>query len=285
MLARAVALSAACAGCTQILGFRQDYYEVTGSAEAGGGPDAGDWEDAIAGDGPATPFCRTLSPKPFFCVDFDENAPDPYGWSFAHMAAGNLALDTSEFVSSPASLLVQTNVVTSATGTVDTSVFQTLELSGQTFDGMLDLSMRVDGVDAPGGVAVLAQFGLTDGAGGGMYYLQFVTTSNGAQPLGLQIAEDYFATGTMGMPVDHFVSSVIPIGTWTRVKLSMMVPFAGGAGTATLVINDDPPTVTGLQVPVQAFAPPIGVGVLYASAPSNGWSATFDNVVFTSASK
>lgn len=200
------------------------------------------------------------------------------------MTTGNLALDTSEFVSRPASLLAQTGVVTCGGGTVDTSVYQTLQLSGQTFDGTLDLELRVDGVDAPGGVAVLAQFGLTDGAGGGLYYLQLVTTSNGAQPLSLQVAEEYFATNTAGMPVDHPVSSVIPVKTWTHVKLSMVVPFAGGAGTATLVIGGGPPAVSAIEVPVQNFAPSIGVGILYASTPSNGWSAAFDNVVFNSAS-
>jgi hypothetical protein len=258
-LAVALALSAAASGCTQVLGFGQHYYG---------------------------PFCQGLSPQPVFCDDFDENEPNPYGWSFAHTTTGNLALDNSQYVSWPASLLAQTNVVTSECGTVDTSVYQTLQLSGQTFDGTLELDLRVDGVDYAGGVAVLAQFGLTDGSGGGLYYLQLVTTSNGKQPLTLQVAEDYFATSTTGKPVDHSVSSVIPVGIWTHVKLSMAVPFAGGAGTATLVIGDDPAAVSAIDVPVQDFGASItiGVGILYASTPSNGWTAAFDNVVFNSAS-
>jgi hypothetical protein len=265
-----LALTAATSGCAQVLGFRQDYYET----------------DASEGSDGSTPtFCQGLSPPPVFCADFDENPPNPYGWSYAHATTGSLALDSSESVSSPASLLAQTNVVTSGGRTVDTSVYQTLQLTGQTFDGTLDLDLRVDGVDAPGGVAVLAQFGLTDGAGGGLYYLQLVTTSNGAQPLNLQVAEDYFSTGTMGMPVDHSISSVIPVGTWTHVKLSMVVPFAGGPGTVTLVIGKGSPDLAAVQVPVHGFGTSIAVGVLYASTPSNGWSVAFDNVVFTSASQ
>ncbi len=42
--------------------------------------------------------------------------------------------------------------------------------------------------------------------------------------------------------------------------------------------------MTAIQVPVQNFAPSIGVGILYASTPSNGWQVAFDNVVFNSAS-
>lgn len=275
-LALASALSATTSGCTQVLGFRQDYYEVAAEASDG--------SDAITGDERSPPFCQGLTPRPAFCDDFDENELDPYGWSFAHTTTGSLALYTSEFVSWPASLLAQTNVVMSGDGTVDTSVYQTLQVNGQTFDGVLELDLRVDVVDAPGGVAVVAQFGLTDGAGGGQYNLQLVTTSNGAQPLSLQVAEDYFAMSTSGMPVDHPVSSVIPIATWTHVKLSMVVPFGGGPGTATLVIGNDPASVSAIEVPVQDFAPSIGVGILYASTPSNGWTAAFDNVVFNSAS-
>ncbi len=136
----------------------------------------------------------------------------------------------------------------------------------------------------PGGEAVLAQYELTGGGGGGLYVVQLVTKSNGVQPLTLVVAEDYFSTTTSGKPVDHSVSSVIPIGTWTSVKLSMVVAVDGGAGTATLVINNDPPAVIAIQVPVKNFASSIGVGMLYASTPSNGWSAAFDNVIFDSPS-
>ncbi len=201
---------------------RGDYYE----GDAAEAPDG-----SAEGDG-ATPFCQGLSPQPVFCDDFDESEPDPYGWSFAHTTSGALQLDNSEYVSWPASLLAQTNVVTVAGGgtAVDTSLYQTLQLTGQTFDGTLELDLRVVDVDFAGGVAVVAQFGLTDGAGGGQYYLQLVTTSNGKEPLSLQVAEDYFATSTKGTPTDHSVSSVIKVGTWTHVKLSMVVPFAGGQG-------------------------------------------------------
>jgi hypothetical protein len=264
----AAALSPATSGCAQILDYRQDYYEAT--ADGGG----------------ASTYCQGLSPAPVFCDDFDENKTSPFGFSYAHTANGSLALLTSESISSPASLLAQTDVVTSSGKTVDTSVYATLPLNfGQTFDGTLDFYGYVNGVDAPGGIAVLAQFGLTDGAGNGQYYVQLVATSNGAQPLTLQVAEDYFSTCTHGLPVDHSVSSVIPVGSWTNVDFSIHVPFSGGPGTATLVVNGGSPAVTTIHVPVQDFTPSIGIGVLYASTPSNGWSAAFDNVVFSSGSQ
>jgi hypothetical protein len=319
-LACAIVAVALASGCAQLLGYREDYYQTTEGTDAqvsdggeegdqvsdagaeGDRPPVGDAqreEDAVPGpedsspvdsspndvgvqrDGPPT-FCESLSPKPLFCADFDEGEANAYdGWSYYHHTTGTLAIDTTEYLSPPAAMIANTDVVTGSGVAVDTAVYEgQFTLTGQTFAGTLDFDLRVDQVDATGGVAVLAQFGLTDGAGGGLYYLQFVTTSNGSSPLSCQVAEIYFSSGTPGMPVDHAVTSTIPLLTWTHVQLSMTVPFAGGAGTSTVHISGAAPSTSAIQVPVQKFSQTIGVGLLYASTPSNGWTILVDNVVF-----
>jgi hypothetical protein len=297
LLAAAAAAAAATSGCAQILGYAQDYYEVPGPASgadgsvgdgpAGNGDGDGDVarEGAPPAEGGSGTFCKTLSPPPTFCTDFDEGVGSPFGWSYAHATMGStLTLDTSEYESAPASLLAQTPVVMTSPVTVDTAVYKTVSSGQATFGGTLDWWMRVDSVDMAGGFAVLAQIGLTDGAGAGQYYLQLVTSSNGAAPLGLQLAEEFFTQDpSTGMPVDHPVFGVLPFAAWTHFQLSMTVPAAGGSGTATLVV-DGTPTPIRIKPTVQNLQPTIGLGVLWASTPSNGWQVAYDSVFFDSTS-
>jgi hypothetical protein len=170
---------------------------------------------------------------------------------------------------------------------IDTSVYRTLTLptGATTFGGTLDLDMRVDSVDTPGNYAVMAQFGLTDGTGAGKYYLQLVLTSNGDQPLGCAVNEEFFATNPMtGMPTNHPVSATITPTIWTHVSLSMTAPLASGTGTSVIVIGSQSTTIP-ITVEVQKFTADVGIGVLYSYAPSNGWQVAYDNVVFRSTSQ
>jgi hypothetical protein len=299
------------AGCTQILGFDNDYYVVGQPSDSGAPPvdvsgDAGSGDDArgdsIAldsnvdssnvdsarapdgtvdgSDGAVPTFCQSLQPQPLFCEDFDEGVALASEWSYILETRGSLALYGSASMSPPASMQAMTDVVMSANTSVDTAVYEDFSLTGMTFAGSIDLDLRVDQVDSNTGTAVLAQFGLIDGSGNGQYYLQFVTNSNGANPLNCGVNEDYFATTTSGNPTPHPVSSTIPLHIWVHVRLTMTVPFSGGAGTATVRINGGATDTAPIQVEVANFTQSIGVGVLYASTPSNGWTVLVDNVVF-----
>jgi hypothetical protein len=310
-LASAAALAVSTTGCAQILGFTQDYYdamdsssvvppfdgpvdngdansqpEATPPSEAGDAGDAGHASDAEAGT-----FCQMQSPPPTFCDDFDEaQLGAAFGWTYTHENTGTLALDTNAPASPPACLMAQTDVVMTSTPTtpVDTAVYKdlTIPAGATTFGGTLDLDMRVDNVDTPGNYAVLTQFGLIDGTGGGKYYLQLVATSNGAQALGLAVNEEFFATNPMtGMPNNHPVSAAITPGAWTHVTLTMTAPLASGAGTAVLVVDDGQPANINITVEVQKFSAELGIGVLYSYTPSNGWQVAYDNVVFHSMSQ
>jgi hypothetical protein len=307
-LAGAAALAGSTAGCAQILGFTLDYYQVPDAAQdsssvvppADGAVENGDTspphEDAVAGDsgdssdsGQASDadggtFCQRLKPRPAFCDDFDEDqtGATAFGWDYVHQSKGTLALDTMRPESPPACLMAQTVVVMTSPVTVDTAVYKALTLppGATTFGGTLDMYMRVDSVDTSGNIAVVAQFGLTDGNGGGKYYLQLVATSGGNQPLALQLNEEFFATNpATGMPTNHDVTAVITPGLWTHVTLSVTVPLAGDAGTAVLGIDNQPMTIP-ITVEVAQFSAELGLGVLYSDTPSNGWQLAYDNVIF-----
>jgi hypothetical protein len=307
-LAGAAALGST-AGCAQILGFTLDYYQVPEDAQdsssvvppVDGAVESGDasteHEDAVAGDsgdsGQASDaeggtYCQRLKPRPAFCDDFDEDqsGATAFGWDYVHQSMGTLALDTMSPESPPACLMAQTVVVMTSPVTVDTSVYKALAIpaGATTFGGKLDMYMRVDHVDTSGNIAVVAQIGLTDGNGGGKYYLQFVATSNGNQPLGLQLNEEFFATNPMtGMPTNHSVTAVITPGVWTHVTLAVTVPLTGDGGTAVLGIDNQPMTIP-ITVEVQQFSAELGLGVLYSDTPSNGWQLAYDNVIFDSTS-
>jgi hypothetical protein len=301
--ALAAAAPLATSGCGQLLGFTLDYYEASDSSgpeAASDGPvDDGDASGDVtsepsgdaSGERDAAPpaegggtFCQKLSPQPYFCTDFDEGAGSPFGWSYADTVKGTLTLDTSEYTSAPASMLATTPVVMTSNVTVDTAVYKDVPSGPTTFGGTLDWDMRVDLVDAPGNVAVLAQIALLDSAGGGQYYLQVVATSNGATPLDVQLNEEFFSQdASTGMPFNHAVSGAIPPQMWTHLKLQMTVPASGGPGTATLVVGNQSATYT-TQPSVPNIQATVGLGVLWSFTPSNGWHVLYDNVTFDSTS-
>jgi hypothetical protein len=227
--------------------------------------------------GPPGPFCATLSPTPLFCADFDEGSPTA-GFSPIHTTGGSLSLDSAEFVTSPGALLAQSSAI-AAGGVVDTTVYRSFALSGQTLTATLDWDVRVDQADAAGGVAVLGELALHD-AGGDVYFLQLQVTSNGGAPLSCNLPEVYVpSTGGAGAYTAHPASATIALSRWTHVTLSMTAPFAGGAGTATLSLDGMQAESTPISVAVSGFTPSFGIGLPYASGPSQGWTAVFDDVV------
>jgi hypothetical protein len=232
---------------------------------------------AGTGDGTVPTWCSALNPRPLFCEDFDEGAIAP-GWTSVHMTGGSIVLDTTEFQSAPGALIADSDVLASTRAMVDLAAYRSFAITGRaTFAGTLDLDFRVDRADAPGGVAVLAQFGLADGGGGASYFLQLVAVSNGSRPLSIGVSEVAFPGSG---PVNHPVTQTIPLATWTHATLSLTAPFGGGAATAVLGLDGMLAEKIAVNVPLQNRTQTIAVGLTYTSAPSTGWSAVFDNVTF-----
>jgi len=192
---------------------------------------------------------------------------------------GSLALGTTEFTSPPGAMIAQSGA-TAQPAVADVAAYRSFALTGQNFTGAIELDLRVDRADLAGAFAVLAQMKLLDGSGTAEYVLQLVTTSNGAAPLTASFNEVYFGPGSTGQPVVHSASQTIAPATWTHVKLSAAITAAGGSSFATLSFNGRQVAAGAISVPVKNFSPSIGAGILWASNPSSGWTAVYDNVTF-----
>jgi hypothetical protein len=245
-----------------------------------GPADTGSGNDASSDTG-AT-FCASLSPQPSFCEDFDEGSY-AVGWSYVHTTGGSLALDGTEFRSSPGAMIAQSGIASS--GYNDVAGYRSFAISGaSTFTGTLELDVRDDQADATGGLAILAQLGLLDGTGGGQYFVQLVALSHGASPLNFEVNEAYFATGKTVSPVKHPVTPTLALGTWIHVTFTVTAPFAGGTGMASLSFNGTQVESSAITVPVKNFSEVLGVGLTFVQTPTNGWTAVYDNVAFTATS-
>jgi len=216
-------------------------------------------------------YCAALGPQPLFCADFDEGSVGS-GWSHVDQTNGALALDTDEFESAPAAVVVHSPAVMA--GTVDVAMYRAFSLTGQTFQGSIDLDMRVDRADSNGGVAVLAQVGLEQV--GTSYVVQLVAMSQ-ANVLSFTISE---VSTAAPLPVMHPVQPTIGLATWTHVTLTVQTPFSGGPATATLSFDGQQVASAPINVPVANFTQTFGVGITYAQTPSTGWTVVFDDVIF-----
>ena len=236
--------------------------------------------DTEAGAPPAT-FCTGLSPPALFCEDFDEGSYTS-GWSYVHTTLGTMALDKSEFLSSPGAMIAQ-SAVTAAPSVADVAAYRSFPATGQAFAGAVELDLRVERAASAGTSAVLAQITLQDGSGNGSYQLHVVAHSNGTAPLGLNFTELYVGRGSNGMAIVHSTSQTIALATWTHVKLSATIPAAGGSGSAALDLKGAQGPASSINVPVKNFSLAIAAGILWTSNPSNGWTVVYDNVMFNAA--
>jgi hypothetical protein len=248
--AGALALSPALA-CDRIVGLTDNYYET---------------------------FCASRSPQPLFCEDFDEGY-DGSVWSYTDTASGTVSLTETEFSSSPAALLTKSSPTNN--GTINAAVYRAFSVSGaDPFQGVLDFDMRLDQQDFGCQVAVLAQIGFagTDSAGNpDQYYIQFVTNSTGGSQPECELHE----LEHNNYPVIYPASSQFGLNTWTHVTMKVTAPLGGGPGSASLWFDGkEVASAPTIHVPVKNFQPTIGLGITYATMPSTGWSAVYDNIVF-----
>jgi hypothetical protein len=228
-------------------------------------------------------YCAGRSPQPLLCEDFDESSYSDQVWNNTSSAAGTLEVDTTEYRSYPASLRAQSTAAPMPP--VNVAAFQTFALTasppgaGQNFAGTLDLDLRVDVEDSACGQAVLAQIGLT--SPDHSYWLQFVVTSNGSQPLVCSLNELGATNNAPNGVWTHAANQTFVPGTWTHVTLAVAAPLAGGQGSASLSFDGaQVATAPMIVVPVKDYQQTIGVGITWASTPSTGWTAHYDNVVF-----
>jgi hypothetical protein len=214
--------------------------------DASAGPDAAPAADAPAAvdapsagdagvDAPrvdAGTWCAQQSPAPTFCADFDESPLVGTGWTIVNQMNGTLALDTTDFVSKPASARGTTGPVVAA-GSAQASLEYDTSASGSSVH--LELEVRYSQID-PGAELKTTGFAVTT-AGGAELYTVYVIVAQTSAYLEESIAGD-------GGQIFHdtALSKIPALDQWEHLQLDVVLP-TGGAPAATATVRLGPDVV------------------------------------------
>jgi len=258
----AACVAGAAAGCLNF-GSVSDGHDAGPPAQGEGGADAG----PPRGSG----FCTMQNVT--FCEDFDEST-FPQAWGTESNIGGSYAVDPTESVSPPSSLLVKFSP-SSALNTALRKGF-----SRQARPDQLDVDFQFKPVSAdtsPGAVAVIASIDFYDPAhtDSDRFTLQFTLENS----LALRLEEQGTLADGGSAYAPHEPSIALAAGAWTDVHLS--VTTSGGAiSGAHVTFNgvtaiDAPlsPTVDAKATDVQ-----ITLGGVFESPSSSSWQLAYDNV-------
>jgi hypothetical protein len=255
-------VAAVAAGCRAVLGV--DDLPPLATADAGGAGDAAD--DAA----PAVRYCDTVSPAPQICADFDDGSP--YGTGFDNgtqnpdpgaQRGGTLARDTAEFLSGPASLLLQTPAVLQTSDSAAAILLKTLPAVTPRLS--ISFDMLIDSEDIPPGDGFVILAAVDYGIGGVVFERDSAGPAIAVVPDG----------GTVHL------STRFPLGVWKTVDLSIEnAPFDGGAdGRVTGGIDGGLGAATPLPAKYQQVTtkPHLTIGPS-AGGPAGAFKAHMDNV-------
>jgi hypothetical protein len=211
--------------------------------------------DAVAsGSG----YCASLSPKPLFCCDFDEDGGVGAGWDSVNIDPGAAAtIDTSISTSGTSSLLAQTTQA-NTTG-IGASLHKSFSSAGFTETHLaFDVHPDSSGYAYVGSVELSAGF--------------FVAMISPSPEIQISTSGTY-PTLTSGLPT----------GTWTRVYVDLVLPGAA-AGSLTISFGDPAGTYKNIVLDHMAVS---GSTVNGAASITVGlgntdvvWEGHFDNVTF-----
>jgi hypothetical protein len=264
------------AGCRGILGIEPLPGEVSGDAGAGdaAAADAGA-TDALVDSGPS--YCKTISPVPRFCADFDErnfelgwdndtdaDIPDP-----GEIGGGTLSADLKVSLSKPASLLVQTPYKLSNAGNLAAIVVKTVPSTSRL---QLEFELQVDSADLSVMGTGITVAGLDYGNDGD---IEIFLDSEG-----LELAVEGTDPDAGPISVQHVGS--FPVGTWTSIQVIVStVPAAGQPGGWVNVESEAGGTATAaLPLLIENRIAQTFLVVLGSSpgGPVGAFQANFDNV-------
>ena len=259
-----VAFAAAAAGCLNFGSVASDGHDSGAPSSQGDG-------GAKADTGASSGFCNTQNVT--FCEDFDEMS-FPQAWGTESNIGGSYAVDSTESVSPPNSLLMKF-APSSALNTALRKGF-----SRQARPNQLDFDFQFKPVSADtasGAVAVIASIDFYDPSrtDSDRFTLQFTLENT----LALRLEEQGILADGGSSYVPHEPSIALGSGAWTDVHLS--VTTTGGAiSGAHVTFNgvtaiDAPlaPTVDAKATDVQ-----ITLGGVFESPSSSSWQLAYDNV-------
>jgi hypothetical protein len=237
--------------------------------------DASGVDGAAADAAPTGVPCSTRNPAPLFCDDFDQGTSNNL-WGSIHTNEGSVVVNGADSVSSPHSMLVTVNADADP-NVLDVAGIKTLPTNSTSGKCTLAFDLKIDaGATTSGAVAVLGAIELNGASAVWDLELE-VSYQSAASAFGLVLLE-------ITPQVSHAATQTIPMGTWARVEMSIVLPpAADGSASASLVLNGK--TVVNTTVHVLASALPSGplaayVGTNFATRASGGWSIRYDDVTF-----
>jgi hypothetical protein len=252
-------LSTTLAGCSLFVSL--DGLESSGAA-------AGDASIGDAGvDGSDSPadaakggsgYCATLSPKPLFCCDFDEDGGVGAGWDSVTIDPGAAAsIDTSTSTSGTSSLLAQSTQANSSG--ISALLHKSFSNVGFT-ETHLAFDVHPDSAE-------YAYVGSIDLSGG-----FFVAVITPAPQIQISSSGTYPA-----------LTSGLPTGTWTRVYVDLVLP-GSAAGSLTISFGDPAGTFKNVVLDHMTISDSAASGTASISTGLDNttavWQGHFDNVTF-----
>jgi hypothetical protein len=206
-------------------------------------------------------FCAGLVPAPRFCDDFDDGNLTNDWTSFAAQPGSVFELDTATSTSAPASFHV---VAMEEMAAAANNVLLRTTILGKVSHGKLSFSTLLPSVTFTKGAIAIARFHvtLTDS------YTLFLRGSDAAG----NIATLEESVG--GVITEHMLTSLPPIGVWTRVMLDL--DLAGGKVSLTFGAQKalDAVAIT----PIAGTEATVRIGAVI-DGPCDTFEAHFDDVV------
>jgi hypothetical protein len=246
----------------------------------GGVPfDAGvaDAHDGSSVDAAASPFCASQSASLLFCDDFDEGsiaAP----WDQLAQTSGSATISGVSYVSAPGAMLASVDANASVSQ-IDVAGYKSFTAKqGVAGTATYAFDIRIDAADeSANSDAILGAIQLWNGSAYWDLELE-VFYASATSDFRVAMSED----GSGGSYVPHDVTTHLPMGSWTRVTLAIVLPasFSGGATTATMAFNGTSVLSSSVNVTTSTPIPEILVGTTYATPTNGGWSVRYDNVTF-----
>lgn len=243
------------------------------AGEAGNASDGGDGSTAIdgtPGDAPSNEasgrWCKTLSPAPVFCDDFDDQGPFA-GWTNQDLRAGGTVVrDSTASRSAPNSLL------TDSPGSSNPgSAVLFLQIATTVSKLHYAYDMRIDVRDPQTGYAEINYVKLDNGMTSSAIYMRAFKSPTDPATV---TAEAYLADG--GVPQHDIQLAGNPqFGGWRRVDLDLDL----AQHLLTVTIDGAMAGSTALESNLYVPSPiRVETGIGYTGSPSGEWRIRYDNV-------
>jgi hypothetical protein len=240
-VATSCAIIAACSLTTSLEGLSGGRNGATdggaeGSTSDGGGGDgpANDGPVVVNDAAPDGPYCTTLTPKPFFCDDFDETSGFASGWSLVQSNNMTASLDSNESASRPTSLRA---TALGDAGCKFSGLSRAAVAAPTALHWSFDARVEGPGGALPGTIVVGQQVDLENGTPGAPVCTVYLFVGPMRAQLGIDVSGGSTTLLDLSLPFAASTWTHVEVGVPTDTTKPMRVMFDGAlvSGPETLL--------------------------------------------------